>query len=172
MTARDPEEVRKKHILVLQLNTQGFKMEEIGQMVGLTKSGVGYIFTKWGVRSTVPAGRPRTLSPGEPTSFAKRIRSLRLQGKSYSEIAGKLGRSKHSIWRTDKYYYGGDPIAPPAKKLKASSLTGIYWSKQKSRWHAVILVQKKKIHVGFFSTLEAAVAARQERFTALCLSQS
>lgn len=50
----------------------------------------------------------------------------------------------------------------PIRKDNTSGCTGIYWNKQKNKWAAKIIVNKKQIHLGFFDKLEDAVKARKE----------
>jgi hypothetical protein len=42
-----------------------------------------------------------------------------------------------------------------------SGVRGVYWNKQQGKWHAQIAKDRKKIHLGFFVELTAAVAARK-----------
>lgn len=48
------------------------------------------------------------------------------------------------------------------KKNNSSGVTGVWWSKQKRKWVAEIMVNYKKIHIGLFSEIEKATAARKE----------
>lgn len=45
-------------------------------------------------------------------------------------------------------------------KNNSSGVTGIYWHKEKSKWRAKIKVASKTIHIGYYSTKEAAAKAR------------
>lgn len=42
-----------------------------------------------------------------------------------------------------------------------SGCTGVYWNKQRNKWVAKIIVNKKQIHLGFFDKLEDAIKARK-----------
>jgi hypothetical protein len=44
-----------------------------------------------------------------------------------------------------------------------SGVTGVYWSKQKRKWHAELKYKYKKYHLGFFDTIEEAAAARSKK---------
>lgn len=44
-----------------------------------------------------------------------------------------------------------------------SGVNGVYWNSQKRKWHAEIRIETKKIHLGFFDSLEAAKEARQRK---------
>jgi hypothetical protein len=47
----------------------------------------------------------------------------------------------------------------PSSGRSSCGLKGIGWSKQKSRWRSRIMIDGKEIHLGFFTTKEAAYAA-------------
>lgn len=40
-----------------------------------------------------------------------------------------------------------------------SGYKGVYWHKQRDKWHAQIAVNGKRVHLGYFATAEAAAAA-------------
>lgn len=42
----------------------------------------------------------------------------------------------------------------------SSGFTGVYWSKDKNKWYSKIEVNKKKIHLGYFISIEDAVISR------------
>ena len=42
-----------------------------------------------------------------------------------------------------------------------SGHTGVYWYKQTAKWQAQIAHHQKKIHLGFFNTIEEAISARK-----------
>lgn len=42
------------------------------------------------------------------------------------------------------------------RKTNKSGFVGIYWSKQKNKWHALISFRRGMKHVGFFDNLETA----------------
>ncbi len=42
-----------------------------------------------------------------------------------------------------------------------SGHTGVRWNKQRSKWQAYIMHNRKHLHLGYFSILEEAVAARK-----------
>ena len=42
-----------------------------------------------------------------------------------------------------------------------SGHSGVLWDKQKSKWKAQITHNQKKIHLGYFATIEEAIAARK-----------
>lgn len=44
----------------------------------------------------------------------------------------------------------------------SSGYTGVYWNKQRNKWMAKIIVNKKQIHLGFFDAFEDAVRVRKE----------
>lgn len=47
---------------------------------------------------------------------------------------------------------------------KTSGVRGVFWNKQKQRWHATVLHQGRRHHLGFFTELSAAAeAAKQAR---------
>jgi len=46
-------------------------------------------------------------------------------------------------------------------KNNKSGTVGVSWSNSKQRWRAVITVNRKKIHLGFFENKERAIAARE-----------
>lgn len=46
-------------------------------------------------------------------------------------------------------------------KNNKSGTVGVSWSNSKQRWRAVITVNRKKIHLGFFENNERAIAARE-----------
>lgn len=48
------------------------------------------------------------------------------------------------------------------KSNNTSGCTGVYWNKQKNKWTAKIIVNKKQIYLGFFDKFEDAVKARKE----------
>jgi len=43
-----------------------------------------------------------------------------------------------------------------------SGIKGVCWMKKAQKWHAVIVVNKKRVHLGLFSNLEDAKAAREQ----------
>lgn len=43
-----------------------------------------------------------------------------------------------------------------------SGVRGVYWSNTKQKWHAEIMINKRKHHIGFFDRLEDAKAAYQQ----------
>lgn len=43
-----------------------------------------------------------------------------------------------------------------------SGYTGVYWSKEHSKWHAQIECNKKRIHLGYYNDIEDAVKARKQ----------
>lgn len=47
-------------------------------------------------------------------------------------------------------------------KANKSGVTGVYWNKVLCKWHAQIRVQAKTKHIGFYSDLAEAAAARKE----------
>lgn len=44
-----------------------------------------------------------------------------------------------------------------------SGIRGVYWSKQKNKWHAVIRHNRKGINLGFYDNIEDARKARLEK---------
>jgi hypothetical protein len=56
-----------------------------------------------------------------------------------------------------------------AHKNSKSGVRGVYWSKDKSKWRAVIKHNRQAIHLGYFKSLEeaesAVIAARARYFT-------
>lgn len=48
-------------------------------------------------------------------------------------------------------------------KHNTSGIKGVYWSTQKQKWHAELLYQGKKHHLGFFTDINAAAAARKRK---------
>ncbi len=42
-----------------------------------------------------------------------------------------------------------------------SGHTGVYWNKQNSKWRALIMHNRKLIHLGYFTDIEDAIAARK-----------
>ena len=42
-----------------------------------------------------------------------------------------------------------------------SGHTGAYWDKRDSKWQAKIMHNRKQIHLGYFATIEEAIAARK-----------
>ncbi len=49
-----------------------------------------------------------------------------------------------------------------ATKRSPSGHKGVYWCASSRRWHAAIKVNKKKLFLGSFATLESAVKKRQQ----------
>lgn len=47
-------------------------------------------------------------------------------------------------------------------KNNTSGYKGTYWNKKVNKWQASISINKRLVHLGVFSTLEEAVAARNE----------
>ena len=45
-------------------------------------------------------------------------------------------------------------------KNNSSGFTGVYWNKGKNKWQAIIEVNKKRIHLGYFNEKKAALIAR------------
>lgn len=45
-------------------------------------------------------------------------------------------------------------------KANESGFTGVCWSKKQSAWHAYINVNRKMIHLGFYSDLNEAIRVR------------
>lgn len=45
----------------------------------------------------------------------------------------------------------------------SSGVTGVYWSAQKSKWHAEIRIEGVRFHLGFFDKIEDAAAARKQK---------
>jgi hypothetical protein len=45
------------------------------------------------------------------------------------------------------------------RKGGSSSFKGVYWDKEKNKWRANITHDKRRIHLGFFTTEEAAAHA-------------
>ncbi len=48
-------------------------------------------------------------------------------------------------------------------KANTSGVKGVFWDNQKSKWHAVIKLNRKQIHIGFFDNIEDANIARQNK---------
>lgn len=48
------------------------------------------------------------------------------------------------------------------RKNNTSGVTGVYWYKDGKKWHAQIRVGKKRMHLGYFDTLEEAAAVRKQ----------
>jgi hypothetical protein len=46
-------------------------------------------------------------------------------------------------------------------KTSKSGVTGVLWNEKRHRWHAVVKVDRKQIHLGFFVEKDDAIAARQ-----------
>jgi hypothetical protein len=51
-------------------------------------------------------------------------------------------------------------LQKPLKNSK-SGVTGVRWIEKRKRWQALVKVDKKQIHLGFFVDKDAAIAARQ-----------
>ena len=50
------------------------------------------------------------------------------------------------------------------KKMHAnntSGVMGVYWNKRENRWGAFIGVNKKKIHLGYYSSIDKAISSRK-----------
>lgn len=47
-------------------------------------------------------------------------------------------------------------------KNNLSGKTGVHWSKDHKKWKAIIMINKKNIHLGYFLNLEDAIKARKE----------
>jgi hypothetical protein len=47
------------------------------------------------------------------------------------------------------------------KKNNTSGFTGVYWCKSRDKWRALIMVDRKNIHLGYYDTKEEAIAARK-----------
>jgi hypothetical protein len=45
-------------------------------------------------------------------------------------------------------------------KHNTSGVKGVYWSKQKNKWHARIMINQKHIHLGFFIDINDALKSR------------
>lgn len=45
-----------------------------------------------------------------------------------------------------------------------SGYRGVYWSKQKNKWQAVISIEKKRVHLGFFKDKKKAHIAYENKF--------
>lgn len=43
----------------------------------------------------------------------------------------------------------------------SSGVTGVYWNASKNKWHAQIRVDGERIHLGYLTSKEAAIAARK-----------
>lgn len=48
------------------------------------------------------------------------------------------------------------------RRNKASRFKGVYWSKQKRKWHARIFIGGRNIHLGFYDSEEDAARAYNE----------
>lgn len=48
------------------------------------------------------------------------------------------------------------------RKDNTSGQTGVFWDKQRGKWKAEIVCNKKRIHIGFFTNKDEAIKARQE----------
>lgn len=48
------------------------------------------------------------------------------------------------------------------RKDNSSGVTGVYWHPQKRKWRAQIAVEGRDKHLGYFSSIRQAIAARQE----------
>ena len=48
------------------------------------------------------------------------------------------------------------------RKDNTSGISGIYWHKQRKKWHVRIWIKRKSRNVGLFETIEEAKTARQE----------
>ena len=44
-----------------------------------------------------------------------------------------------------------------------SGTKGVYWNKDKNKWHAQIHIDGKTVHIGYFNNIEDAIKARQEK---------
>lgn len=53
------------------------------------------------------------------------------------------------------------------KSANKSGVTGVYRNKNLDKWHAQICFKRKKIHLGYFDSLEAAAEARESAKLAL-----
>lgn len=47
-------------------------------------------------------------------------------------------------------------------KTNISGIRGVYWDKEKNKYRALITVNSKKIHIGYYNTIEEAKQARIE----------
>lgn len=52
-------------------------------------------------------------------------------------------------------------------KNSKSGVRGVYWNKQQGKWHAQIAKDRKRIHLGWFGSFDAAVTARKHAETTL-----
>ena len=50
----------------------------------------------------------------------------------------------------------------PLRKDNTSGFCGVLWHKQRRKWVATIMIDGKKYHLGIFSNIDDAIAARQE----------
>lgn len=67
-------------------------------------------------------------------------RRINLRNVNYSQNAFNTGLWKHNT----------------------SGIKGVFWNAQKKKWHAVLSVNKKQVHLGFFDEIEKAILARKE----------
>lgn len=49
----------------------------------------------------------------------------------------------------------------PIKKNNTSGHTGVSWDKRYQKWQAYLMLDRKKIHLGYFASKDEAVTARQ-----------
>ena len=46
-------------------------------------------------------------------------------------------------------------------KNNTSGVTGVFWHASRNKWMSGIMIKGKNLHLGYFTTLEEATAARQ-----------
>lgn len=132
---------------------------------------------RWKVRTSNRA-KPGQTAGAVSTHSSKKYRRIMVDGKLYfaHRLAWLISYGQFPDRNIDHVDGNGLNnrldnlrIATPSENCKnqrrrpdnTSGITGVSWYRAGQKWHARIAVNRRTIHLGYFSTKEEAVAARK-----------
>lgn len=69
-------------------------------------------------------------------------------------------RANNSIDNLREVTHGQNLQNCSKSKSNSSGYTGIYWHTKKNKWHVQLMINRRRIHIGYFAELPDAIIAR------------